>query len=339
MWQKDIPQGTEVHISLNEQAISRTGALSLARLFHFFIICGIVMTIRVLLVYLHVQVPWLKWMIIVSETGRTILAVFQEISIMVYSCYHKGIHTWSSPTWRTSIPSSQNGAYERWEANFERQFYDFLNWDYPAKALFWILKQGWTLVVKIKGALGIKQKYTERIFSAFRAPLSSDFKPELVETLKIDIQEVQQNNTTNHLYSIVFENIPQSIFASLDKPLRPADDQRMLFGPVFLSFILIGMVAQIAFSILDVSAQAQSFWLIEQWIVIVFKYYDFSYVKVNTLFEPMPQSNIDAEVGRGGTHREQAGSVARTIQNSNSNLVHGESNNAIEMQPLALREQ
>ena len=66
------------------------------------------------------------------------MAISQEISVAVYSCFYKGVHTWPTLEWRP--PKDQDDVAGEWEKDFEGKFYKFLGMNLIAKINFRVIK-------------------------------------------------------------------------------------------------------------------------------------------------------------------------------------------------------
>jgi hypothetical protein len=133
MWYPDtIPKKNTV--ALDRNTVLEAGALSLACLCHFIVISFALFIVRVVLICLFIPPGWQRTIIIFSELGRSTMAISQEISIMTYSCFYKGVHTWSSPGWHR--PQKQSDTAEEWEKDFEEKFYKFLRMNLIARINF-----------------------------------------------------------------------------------------------------------------------------------------------------------------------------------------------------------
>ncbi|OAP57330.1 hypothetical protein AYL99_08068 [Fonsecaea erecta] len=244
------------------------------------------------------------------------MVISQEVSIMVYSCFWKGIETWFSPFRNTHIPHADVENYRAWEAAFERQVYDFLGLNYPAKALFLCLKGIWHFSAGMMRRMGNKQDGTDRIFSGFRAPLPQDFQPETnnLASLRLEVQE-ETNGITGTIYTVTLEHVPHQIYHHLDQALIPAPYQESFYGPVFFPFILVGFMVPIAVALKENSSRMQSIFIIEQMIVLILKFYDASDVKINTRFEEAGSGAQGAAQENPATPQElqtQSGSSSAT---------------------------
>src|ERR1700735_4643400 len=87
-------------VALDTNTVLEAGALSFARLCHFIVVSLTLFVVRVVLICLFIPPMWQRSIIIFSELRRSTMAISQEISVMIYSFFYKGVHTWPSPGWR-----------------------------------------------------------------------------------------------------------------------------------------------------------------------------------------------------------------------------------------------
>jgi hypothetical protein len=281
-------------VALDTYTVLEAGALSFARLCHFIVVSLALFAVRVVLICLFIPPMWQRTIIIFSELSRSTMAISQEISVMVYSCFYKGVHTWPSPAWRR--PKKQSDTADEWEKDFEEKFYKFLGMNLIAKINFRVIKWTWAYIDRaLKGAKfsGIGR----RIFSGFNGPKEDDFESStMAATLLLKINEVEYGGP-RELYTFRFESVPQSIYGTwvLETSLQAEWYLRAFLGPFIIAFHLPGLIAPILFSLADLHPLAHVYWVVEQGAVNLLKYYDFCNIRVNTRFGEAPATSIDRE--------------------------------------------
>jgi hypothetical protein len=293
MWYPDIILKKNT-VVLDTNTVLEAGALSFARLCHFIVFSLALFVVRVVLICLFIPPMWQRTIIIFSELSRSSMAISQETSVMVYSCFYKGVHTWPTPEWRP--PKDQGDVADEWEKDFEGKFYKFLGMNLIAKINFRVIKWTWPYIDRaLKGAKlpGIGH----RIFSGFKGPKEHEFEiSTMAATLLLKIDEVEYSGH-RELYTFRFESVPQSIYGTriLENSLQAEWYLRAFLGPFVLAFQLPGLIAPILFSLADLHPLAHVYWIVEQGAVNLLKYYDFCNIRVNTRFGEAPATSIDRE--------------------------------------------
>jgi hypothetical protein len=298
-------------VVLTSNTVIEAGALSLARLCHFILLCSFIFTIRLIFICLALPSGWQRTVIILSELGRVIMSIGQEISIMVYSCFYRGIHTWPSPNWRRPKREGQSeersdthsGTPSQWETKFEENFYMFLGHNYIAKVVFRITKWSWPWFDRALDRAKLPRP-GYRVFSGFLVPEDIEFEKSVgAATLCLKVYDEKQSGYRKHLYTETFERVPASIHGPwiLGGSLLAVKSLRLVLGTVLLALLLPSLLAPIIFTFADSHPLAQVYWAVEQGAVVVLKYYDFCGAKVNTRFEEAGLSDRSADQD----HREE----------------------------------
>jgi hypothetical protein len=294
MWYSEMKLKRKNTVALDRNTVLEAAALSLARLWHFVVISFALFVVRVVLICLFIPPMWQRTFIIFSELSRSTMAISQEMSVMTYSCFYKGVHTWASPAWHPA--QKQSDTADEWEKDFEKKFYQFLGVNIIAKINFWVIK--WTLPYidrALKGASlpGIGH----RIFSGFNGPEKDEFDREAqAATLLLKIHEDEYGGS-RELYTFRFERVPQSICGPrvLENSLWAEWYLRAFLGPFIIAFHLPGLIAPVLFSLADLHPLAHVYWVVEQGAVNFLRYYDFCSIRVNTRFGEAPARSVDSE--------------------------------------------
>jgi hypothetical protein len=293
MWYPDTISKKNT-VALDTNTVLEAGALSFARLCHFIVVSLALFVVRVVLVCLFIPPMWQRTIIIFSELSRSTMVISQEISVMVYSCFYKGVHTWPSPEWHR--PKEQSDTADEWEKGFEEKFYKFLGMNLIAKINFRVIKWAWPYIDRaLKGAK--LPGFGRRIFSGFNGPTEREFESStMAATLLLKIDEVEYGGS-RELYTFRFESVPRSIYGTwvLESSLQAEWYQRAFLGPFIVAFHLPGLIAPILFSLADLHPLAHVYWAVEQGAVNLLKYYDFCNIRVNTRFGEAPTTSVDRE--------------------------------------------
>lgn len=293
MW-RTKPSTFRSKVDLNSYVVLDAAALSLARLYHFVVLCTGLFLFRLLLAWFLLPAGLTKAFIMTSEFGRFCIAIGQEISIMTYSCFYKGVHTWASPGWRrpgrtppaggSTSRDGDDGVRSSWERDFERNFYAHLGPNFLAVVVFRLVSSAWPLV---DGALKWMGAWRPgpRIFSGFVAPRDDEFdKRAGARTFQLHVFDVQQNSSEKLLYVVRFERVPRAIAIRLKSSLKAKRILRLVLGPILFCLVLAGLVAPFMLSLGNVAPAVGVYWAVEQFAVIVLKYYDCCNIFVNTKF-------------------------------------------------------
>ncbi|KAH8703675.1 hypothetical protein BGW36DRAFT_355088 [Talaromyces proteolyticus] len=297
LWQDRTKVLETRRFRLSRRLILEAGALSLTRLCHFFTICISLLATRILLIIFLFPPSWSRVVIILSELSRSSMAITQEISVFTYSCYAKGIHAWFGPH-DVQFRERRKKLPPDFQANFEDKFYEFLGINYPAKLAFIMAKRLWTYQYRIWVFLALPEGLNpgEKIFSLLSIPAEEEFdKRAEARSILLKVFEERQNGDS-HLYDVQFDNVPRQLYnEAMSSGLQALPILRYGLGSLLLVGLLIGLLAPVILALPDTPSHAGIYWAVEQGLVTLLKYYDFSTCRVNTAFGEPPAQVPDSE--------------------------------------------
>ena len=145
-----------------------------------------------------------------------------------------------------------------------------------AKILFWIAEK---TIVAVTG---------RPFFSKFTSPGQTEFEAENGATdLDLFVYDDDVSSVVDRTpkYTIRFRNTPRMVLACLQSALYGKLSLRMLFGVPALALGFCGVVSPVLFAYFDSGdAKAKYFWVVEQIVVALVKYYDWEDWGINTTF-------------------------------------------------------
>jgi hypothetical protein len=128
-------------ISLSPSAVENAASHSIARFWILLSRSLVIFILRTSLLWFYTSSWWQNAIILTSGFGRLAMTIFQELSIVTYSCQYKGVSTWGTPA------SVRTGQY--WSGEKQKQFQqvlDEIGRNYLAKWLFLGVERVWPRV-------------------------------------------------------------------------------------------------------------------------------------------------------------------------------------------------
>jgi hypothetical protein len=265
-------------ISLSPSAVENAASHSIARFWILLSWSLVIFILRTSLLWFYTSSWWQNAIILTSEFGRLAMTIFQEVSIVTYSCQYKGVSTWGTP------PSARTGQYwsDEKQKQFQQAVLDEVGRNYLAKWLFLGVERVWPRVFPLSSRI-FPENVGESIFAKFCSPPADSFLEG--SDLILAVHEERPGADEKHQYSITFQKVPEIIVKMMQGYLAPTSGERLVFGYSMLIPALAGIIAPVIFALARPSAFAQIYWLVEQSVVNVVKYYDFCEVSINSKFD------------------------------------------------------
>lgn len=125
-----------------------------------------------------------------AEIGRATVVMCQQVSIITYSTFYKGVSTWASP-YNTG---------PRWAGNKDKQdkfrtvLLSELGSNFVARSMFHMIERSWRWVWK------------ESLFDRIRSPEDSEYVNK--NMLRIKVYEDELGCKSNLLYSVTLHQVP-----------------------------------------------------------------------------------------------------------------------------------
>ncbi|SRR6266536_173299 len=262
-------------VALSCRAVENAAAKSIARFGTALSWSVVLLCARLALFIFAYGLPWWQLLIVIpAEIGRATLVMCQQVSIITYSTYYKGVSTWASPL----------NTGPRWAGNRDKQdnfravLLSELGSNVVARSMFHMIERCWRWARK------------ESLFDALRSPADAEYINE--NMLRIRVYEDELGCQPNLLYCITFHRVPVIYKEILRSSLYPSPRERMLVGIPLLIPIMFTLVSP-SVNILSPGGAIQIHLLIEQLLVSAVKYYDPCRTCVNTEFdERMIQNNV-----------------------------------------------
>lgn len=266
-------------LTLSPSAVENAAAFSIARFAILLSWSLILFSIRVSFLWYYMSSWWQKAIILISECGRLAMVIFQELSIMTYSCQYKGVSTWGT------APSARMGKYwnEEKQKEFKNAVLDEIGRHYFAKCIFLGIERVWHTAYPLSSWMFPPDHVGEFMFAKFCSPAADRFTEG--NDLIVTVHEKWPSAEEKHLYSITFRRVPDIVVREMQSYLMPSTEQRLWFGYPTLIPALAGIIAPILFTLGQPSTFALIYWLVEQSIVNLVKYYDFSECSINSKFD------------------------------------------------------
>lgn len=262
-------------VTMSRDSIQNAAAQSFARFL-------IVVTWSSIMFAGHNVILWFyvtRWQIylplVFAGYGRLLLTIFQASSVFTYSCHYKGVCTWASP-YRSSKSLKPWAWDDARQQAFSQSVRTNLGWNYPAKIFCYILEFLWPRL--ISSVVPAQQRGTS-MYSVFGSPVDVEFATG--GCLELRISE-RTTSTVRDLYDIRFLNVPQSIKHFLRNPLVPSPAERLVFGGLTIVPIFVAIVEPVLVGVIHAHQVPKALYLLEQVIVAVIRYYDFSDSSINT---------------------------------------------------------
>ena len=259
-----------LEIQLTRETVHRAAALSIARWFILLATSTIILVIRGTLLWEFTPTLALRIVVLLSEIGRWIVVVTQTGSVLTYSCQYKAVGTWFFPV--DKVPTGPFWDRETQDA-FRALVWENMSYMWHAKLVFWIMEQ---TVVAVTA---------RPFFSKFTSPPQTEYEAENGAT-DLDLL-VYDDDVSPHdpKYTIRFRNTPRIVLECLKTALYGTLEQKLMFGVPSLALGLCGVIAPVLFAYCDpLDPKAKYFWIAEQIVVSLVKYYDWEDWGINTTF-------------------------------------------------------
>jgi hypothetical protein len=220
---------------------------------------------------------------------------------MTYSCWYKGIDVWFSPEW---TPRAYGRGWKELEmqANervFEKSFGSFLKYNYPARISVSLARQILPRIDAMLRRANLPHPGT-RLFSGFSFLAEEDFYESTnAKTMLLEVFEDKESgvNAEGFAYKILIKQVPDRVRIRLRLAIGPEKALRVVLGPILLLLLTPSLLTPILFALADSNKLAQVYFTVEQSVVLLFKWYDWSKVKVNTRFEESEPDDDNAQIG------------------------------------------
>ena len=287
-----------LEIQLTRETVHRAAALSIARYFILLATSTIILVIRGTLLWKFTPILALRIVVLLSEIGRWIVVVTQTGSVLTYSCQYKAVGTWFSP-----VDETPTGPF--WDSETQDTFraliWENMSYMWHAKFVFWILEK---TLVTITG---------RPCFSKFTSPSQTEYE---VENGATDLELLVYDDDVSPVvdrapkYTIRFRNTPRIVVACLQSALYGTSGQKLTFGVPSLALGFCGVVAPVLFAYFDpLDPKAKYYWVLEQIVVSLVKYYDWEDWGINTTFGRGVARTLEHESDRMTSVSDDSGSI------------------------------
>ena len=296
-----------IEIQLTRETIHRAAALSIARYFILLATSTIILVIRGILFWTFTPTLALRIIVLLSLIGRWIMVVTQTGSVLTYSCQYKAVGTWFSPdsTGPFWDPLTQH--------TFRALVWENISCMWHAKITFCIVEK---TVVAITG---------RPFFYKFQSPAVTEYESKNGAT---DLSLLVYDDDVSPVipkYTIRFRNTPRIILINLQSALSATLGEKLLFGFPALSLGLCGVVAPVLFALFNPpDPKAKYFWVVEQIVVALVKYYDWEDWGINTTFGrgvPQPLEHESDGMTRASEDESMIAGPSTVPENTRSMLA------------------
>jgi len=274
-------QPSQGEITLSPASIENAAAESISNFLTLISWSLPILIIRSAISFLLIQSWWQRVIILISKLGRLACIIFQQLSVMTYSCHYKGVATWAvppethtgqhaGPSWKTRIDK---------HVSFRSALHIKLGRNYIARAILYASECLWpwiTMVIRQLSGWDLGRT----MFYTFSSPADDTFSKENRLTIK-----VFDDNTENELYSVLLQQLPITVVVLMQSGLTPTRMERLLFGGLIIIPAILGVIEPIVVIIGNDGLGLQTYLFIEQIITWVVKYYDPCDTFVNTKFD------------------------------------------------------
>jgi hypothetical protein len=195
------------------------------------------------------------------------MVVTQTASVLTYSCQYKAVGTWFSPMPIGSFwdPPTQHA--------FRTLIWENMSYMWHAKIVFWIVEK---TVVAVTG---------RPFFSKFTSPAQTEYEAENGAT---DLNLLVYDDDVSPRYSNIHHQVPQHseiVLSCIQSSLIATPGEKLLFGVPALALGFLGVVAPVLFALCNPpDPKAKYFWIVEQTVVGLVKYFDWEDWGINTTF-------------------------------------------------------
>ncbi|KAL4938229.1 hypothetical protein BDV06DRAFT_232030 [Aspergillus oleicola] len=263
----------QYQVTMSQVSVDNAAAQSFSR-FLILVTWSTIMTIaHNVVLWFYVPRWWLYLSLAFAGFGRLLITIFQESSIFTYSCYYKGVYTWAYPGPRFSAWAWDDARQQA----FSTLVWTHLGWNYPAKIFCFLLELIWAPAISW---LVPSQERNAPMYSNFQSPSVDEFA-NAQGRLEVRVAE-RTSSIVRDLYDIQFLNVPEAIKLGLQRPLVPSDIEIWLFGGSTAIPTFIGIFEPFIVGVLNADPVPKALYLLEQAVVAVLRYYDFSDRSINT---------------------------------------------------------
>ena len=300
----DVPT---IHtVRLSGSVLLDAAARSFARYTMFLVWSGSIHLVRTFFLLHYTSDPRLKVLFVVSEISRFLVVLFQGSTVMTYTNQFKGITTFAR-THPDDGPGVESRSRRSWAENpelqskFERKVLKyqcrFFPLALPATITMWVAKIIWPagnkITKRINKVLGqwvspelddLLPDIGRRMFSRWAMPSDVEFTSEDAKLLRLQIFEGDSTKDQKPAYTIVFKDVPALLLTEMGSPYMPREKLERWTWMFILTIGTTGVFAPAAFAILHPHAGLQTYWLVEQFLVMMMKYGDISNLLINTKF-------------------------------------------------------
>lgn len=300
----DVP--TTHTVRLSRSVLLDAAAKSFARYTMFVVWSGNIHLVRSFFLLHYTSSPGLKVLFLLSEISRFLVVLFQESTVMTYTNQFKGITTFAR-THPDDGPGLEGRARRLWAENpelqsefegkvLEYQFRLFLL-AFPAMITMWVAKTIWPvgnkITKRINKSLGrfspehgdLLPDIGRRIFSRWATPSDAEFTSEASKLLRLQIFEGDSTTDQSPAYTIIFKDVPALLLTEMKSPYMPRENLERWTWMLILTIGITGVFAPGAFALFHPHAGLQIYYLVEQLLILVTKYGDFSNLLINTKFD------------------------------------------------------
>lgn len=290
----DVPTTHTVRLSLS--VLLDVAAKSFARYTMFVTWSGSIHLVRTFFLLHYTSDPRLKVLFVVSEISRFLVVLFQESTVMTYTNQFKGITTFArthpddgpggrSRTSWAADPELQS-KFERKVLRYQCRFFPLA---LPATITMWVAKIIWPVGNKIIKRINKNDLLPDigpRMFSRWAMPSDAEFTSQDAKLLRLQIFEGDSTKDQSPAYTIVFKDVPALLLTEMGSPYMPREKLERWTWMLIWTIGTTGVIAPAAFALLHPHAGLQTYWLVEQFLVMVMKYGDVSNLLINTKFGP-----------------------------------------------------
>lgn len=166
-----------------------------------------------------------RGLLIGREVGRVIMILFQQSSVLTYSCAYKAVGTWACPykfgrEWET--PDQQQ---------FDRDVVQFIGAAYHARAVYWLVAKSWRWLGRDTNSRW-SRRFGSAISAKFTSPSSDECRGEEATRLRLCVEEpIGFSSDWKQEFTVDFD-VPRVLVAAMNSRLVATMEQRV--GAFFL---------------------------------------------------------------------------------------------------------
>lgn len=303
---------TNLSIRLNPETIENASALSVARFVTCITYAFALLTLRGALLWWYSDTTWQRILLLLSGTGHFLLLMAQESTILTYSCEYKSVYTWGSDPRRCNCPSVKRPCHsEADRRQFRSRVRSFLGYNYLAVLILWITEILWPVPAYALRKIGEKGWFSGSIpdlgndpFHTFCWPTETYFRDENVYTIVFSFNEDNDAAPASSLGQLTFNRVPLEMIERMNLNSGATTLEKIMFAPFGICSAIFTIFAPIIFCISHPKPISQWYLFIEQILIALSKYYDFSDQTINTKLDgAYPCDYVVWNIGNGCRQR------------------------------------